>query len=211
MGEQATAARLRLAEIRMRDPFILEADTGKFVLFGTTDGNVWGGPATGFDCYTSNDLKHWEGPIAAFRPPPGFWADTQFWAPEVYALDGRFFMLANFATSSGERPRGVSVLVADSPTGPFQPWSDGPVTPRNQPCLDGTLHIGDDGTSWLVYSRGTEGTAGEAGIRDGEMLRSASPRTCVRQLTSRSSFSGRPLRVGCGRSVSRRGRNRRRA
>ncbi|HKU03177.1 MAG TPA: glycoside hydrolase family 43 protein [Arthrobacter sp.] len=169
MGPMQTDQRLRLDEIRMRDPFILEAAPGEFVLFGTSDGNVWGGPATGFDCYTSSDLEHWEGPIAAFRPPPGFWADTQFWAPEVYALDGRFFMLATLATSTGTRPRGVSVLVADSSTGPFRPWSDGPVTPANQPCLDGTLHVDDDGTRWLVYSRGTEGTAGAAGIRDGEM------------------------------------------
>jgi hypothetical protein len=49
------------------------------VLFGTTDPNLWGGPATGFDCYMSDDLIPWEGPIPAFRPPAGFWADTQFW------------------------------------------------------------------------------------------------------------------------------------
>ena len=169
MRYQETGQHLRLSEIRMRDPFILEAAPGKFVLFGTSDGNVWGGPATGFDCYTSHDLERWDGPIAAFRPPPGFWADTQFWAPEVYALDGRFFMLATLAASSGSRPRGVSVLVSDSPTGPYQPWSDGPVTPPTQPCLDGTLHVDDDGTRWLIYSRGTEGAAGAAGISDGEM------------------------------------------
>lgn len=169
MDHQKTIQRLRLDEIRMRDPFILEAAPGGFVLFGTTDANVWGGPATGFDCYTSRDLEHWDGPFAAFRPPPGFWADTQFWAPEVYALDGRFFMFATLATSTGTRPRGVAVLVSNSPTGPYRPWSDGPVTPPTQPCLDGTLHVADDGTRWLVYSRGTEGTAGAAGIRDGEM------------------------------------------
>ncbi len=45
-----------IGEIRVRDPFILESVPGRFVLFGTTDENLWGGPATGFDCYTSDDL-----------------------------------------------------------------------------------------------------------------------------------------------------------
>ena len=124
----------------MRDPFILEPAPGQFVLYGTTDANLWGGPATGFDCYLSTDLETWQGPVAAFRPPEGFWADTQFWAPEVHPHDGRFFMVATFASSNPTaRVRGVAILVADDPAGPFTPWSDGPVTPVEVPCLDGTL------------------------------------------------------------------------
>ncbi|GIF23049.1 glycosyl hydrolase family 43 [Paractinoplanes tereljensis] len=155
----------------MRDPFILEASPGKFVLYGTTDPNLWGGPATGFDCFISDDLESWDGPLPAFRPPAGFWADTQFWAPEVVGRDGRFFMFATFASADPQAgPRGIQVLVADEATGPFAPWSDGPVTPRDVPCLDGTLHLDDDGTPWLVYSRGAEGIpGGEPGISDGEM------------------------------------------
>jgi beta-xylosidase len=160
---------LRLEDIRMRDPFILEPFPGEFVLFGTTDENVWGGPATGFDCYISDDLEHWHGPIAAFRPPHGFWGDSQYWAPEVHSVNGRFFMLATFATSTGAHPRGVAVLVADHPTGPYEPWSDGPVTPVSEPSLDGTLFVDDGSVPWLVYSRGAEGTPDKAGISDGEM------------------------------------------
>jgi len=202
MGRQETVQRRRLAEIRMRDPFILEAAPGEFVLFGTSDANVWGGPATGFDCFTSHDLEHWDGPIAAFRPPPGFWADTQFWAPEVYSRDRRFFMLATLATSSGARPRGVSVLVSDNPTGPFRPWSDGPVTPPTQPCLDGTLHVADDGTPWLVYSRGAEAAADAPATADGEMwavrlapdLRTAGGKPILLFKASAASWT-RPLRL----------------
>ncbi len=158
------------SDIRMRDPYILQAAPGRFVLCGTTDPNLWGGPATGFDCYTSEDLDTWEGPFPAFRPPADFWADTQFWAPEIVAHDGRFFLFATFAsTDPAAGPRGVQVLVSDDATGPYAPWSDGPVTPRGVPCLDGTLFV-DDGVPWLVYSRGAEGiVGGEPGISDGEM------------------------------------------
>jgi hypothetical protein len=80
-------------------------------------------------------------------------------------------MVAAFASSNPTaRLRGVAILVADDPSGPFRPWSDGPVTPRNVPCLDGTLFFDNESQPWLVYSRGAEGTAaGEPGIADGEM------------------------------------------
>ena len=149
-------APLALGDIRMRDPFVLEAEPGAFVLFGTTDVNVWGGEATGFDCYTSDDLVHWNGPVAAFRPPEEFWSRSQFWAPEVYARAGRWFMIATFL-SAITGTRGIAVLAADAPTGPYAEWSAGPVTPADEPSLDGTLFVDDGGTPWLVYSRGAEG------------------------------------------------------
>ena len=158
----------KLSQIRMRDPFILEPTPGNYVLFGTTDENLWGGPGTGFDCYTSTDFENWERPVAAFRPPMDFWADTQFWAPEVHEYRGRFYMFATFA-SSEPKVRGTAVLVADQPAGPFLPWSEGPVTPRELPCLDGTLFVDEQFQPWIVYSRGAEGTATSPALADGEM------------------------------------------
>jgi hypothetical protein len=43
------------------------------------------------------------------------------------------------------------VLVADGPLGPFTPLSDGPVTPWDWDCLDGTLYVDDDGDPWMVF------------------------------------------------------------
>ena len=37
----------RLGDIRMRDPFILTLASGGFVLYGTTDTNLWGGRILG--------------------------------------------------------------------------------------------------------------------------------------------------------------------
>lgn len=41
--------------------------------------------------------------------------------------------------------RGTQILRADKPEGPFVPLSDGPVTPADWECLDGTLYVAADG------------------------------------------------------------------
>lgn len=141
---------LRLDQIQIRDPFVLSlAQEGVYYLYGSTDTNVWDGPAVGFDCYRSTDLKNWEGPLPAFRPGPEFWADKQFWAPEVHEHLGSYYMFATFK-ADGVR-RGTQVLVSATPQGPFEPHSAGPVTPSDWECLDGTLHIDQHGTPWMVF------------------------------------------------------------
>lgn len=136
-----------LDDIQIRDPYVLRAD-GRYWLFGSTDENIWSGPATGFDTWWSDDLSEWHGPIAAFRPSDDFWSHTEYWAPEVHEHDGGFFMFATF-TAPGAR-RGTQILRAARPEGPYEPWSDGPVTPRAWECLDGTLAFEGD-TPHMVF------------------------------------------------------------
>lgn len=137
---------MKLSEIHIRDPFILP-DAGLYYLYGTRGTTCWG-RADGFDVYTSTDLVEWSGPFPAFTRPEDFWADRNFWAPEVHAYRGHFFMLASF--KSPDRRRGTQILAADTPTGPFLPHSDGPVTPGDWECLDGTLFI-ENGTPYMVF------------------------------------------------------------
>lgn len=47
---------------------------------------------------------------------------------------------------------GTQILKSASPAGPFEIHSDGPVTPRDQECLDGTLYIDSKGTPHMVFS-----------------------------------------------------------
>jgi beta-xylosidase len=141
---------MRLSDIQIRDPFIVPIpEEGAYYLYGTTDTNAWGGPGSGFDTYVSRDLEAWEGPIPAFRPEPGFWGVENFWAPEMHRYRGRCYLFASF--KAPEVCRGTQVLVADGPRGPFRPHSDGPLTPRDWECLDGTLHVDDAGVPWLVF------------------------------------------------------------
>lgn len=150
LSSERSDATVRLSDLRIRDPYVLaDPHSGSYFLYGTTDADPWEGPAVGFDAYRSQDLELWRGPIAAFRPPAGFWGTTQFWAPEVHIHAGRYFMLATFAGPG--RRRGTQVLVADRPEGPFAPWSNGPVTPDDWESLDGTLYTDADSVHWLVF------------------------------------------------------------
>ncbi|WP_321166135.1 glycoside hydrolase family 43 protein [Bacillus sp. FJAT-28004] len=141
---------LNREQIRIRDPFILVNEQEKcYYLYGTTDENVWSDPGTGFDTYKSTDLEKWDGPYPAFRPAPGFWSDHHFWAPEVFIYNNSYYMFASF--KSEDKRRATQVLISDSPLGPFVPLTDKPVTPAAWECLDGTLHIDEDGTPWMVF------------------------------------------------------------
>jgi len=136
--------------IQMRDPFVLREDNeGLYYLFGSTDPDIWKAKGIGFDAYRSKDLVDWEGPFPAFRPDPDFWSDKNYWAPEVHWYGGRYFMFATFKADGV--CRGTQILIADNPLGPFRPHSDGPVTPRDWECLDGTLFVDGDGTPWIVF------------------------------------------------------------
>ncbi len=141
---------LKNSDIHIRDPFVLPVEAEQqYYLYGTTGAEAWTNHATGLDYYTGRDLEHWEGPFPAFRPEAGFWADRNYWAPEVHAFRGKYYMFVTFK-SEGAR-RGTQILAADSPRGPFRPISEGPVTPREWECLDGTLFVDDDDQPWMVF------------------------------------------------------------
>ena len=99
--------------------------------------------------YMGQDLKNWEGPIVCFHNDGSFWADRNYWAPEVHCVNGAFYMFASFKSDS--RRRGTAILRALSPLGPFEPWSEGPVTPEDWECLDGTFYASPDGTPYMVF------------------------------------------------------------
>lgn len=141
----------RLDQIQIRDPFVLrEGDS--YYLFGSTDQDIWRSPGVGFDVYRAQpdgQFTCFDGPFPAFRPPADFWSRTNFWAPEVYRHGGAYYMFATFKPVDGRR--GTAVLRSDAPTGPFLPASDGPVTPRDWECLDGTFYLDPEGQPWMIF------------------------------------------------------------
>lgn len=138
---------MKTEQINIRDPFVLVAENG-YYLYGTRGPDCWG-PADGFDVYFSTDLDEWEGPTVCFRNDGTFWADRNYWAPEVHVWQGAYYMFASF--KHPDRRRGTAILKADRPEGPFVPWSDGPVTPKDWECLDGTFYVSRDGKPYMVF------------------------------------------------------------
>lgn len=139
---------MKLSDIHIRDPFILIFEN-KYYMYGAPGKNAWDGQG-GFLCYVSNDLEEWSEPIKCFTPPENFWADTNFWAPEVHYYNGRFYMFASFYRKDETRMRATQILASDFPQGPFEVWSDEPVTPRDWMCLDGTLYV-ENGTPYMIF------------------------------------------------------------
>jgi arabinan endo-1,5-alpha-L-arabinosidase len=146
-----TIRRVKTDEIHIRDPFVFPyKKENKYYLFGTTFADGCGDKDPIFEVYVSENLEDWEGPYVAFNPPKGFWGVRHYWAPEVFEIDGRFYMFATFKGGIGEH-RGTGILVSDHPAGPYKPHSEGPVTPKHWECLDGTFYEDRNGQRWIVF------------------------------------------------------------
>jgi arabinan endo-1,5-alpha-L-arabinosidase len=136
-------------DIWIRDPFILPVpEEQSYYMYGTT--------GRGFSTYVSADLKEWEGPINVFKPDKDFWGNRDFWAAEVHKYKSKYYM---FCTFGGQQMmRRSQILVADHPSGPFEPLTDQPITPSGWQCLDATLFIDDANKPWTVFCREWEQT-----------------------------------------------------
>lgn len=138
--------KMKFEDIHIRDPFVLVED-GKYYLYGSRGYETWG-KCTGLDVYVSSDLENWSEAYEVFKAPENFWADLNFWAPEVHKYNNEYYMFVSF--KSDDKCRGTQILKANSPMGPFLVHSDGPVTPADWECLDGTFHIEND-VPYMVF------------------------------------------------------------
>jgi len=142
---------INIRDIQIRDPFILnDKENNEFVLYGTTDKDPWN-TGEGFLAYRSHDLEVWKGPYEVFEKTDTFWGVKNFWAPEVWYYKNKYYMFATFCSKEGKR--GTQILVSNSPVGKFKPHSEKMITPETWMCLDGTLHVDQTNTPWLVFCR----------------------------------------------------------
>lgn len=142
---------MKASDFTIRDPFILPWE-GTYYLYASDY-------IHDFIVYTSTDLENWTSPVKVTNLPADFWATRDFWAPEVHYYKGSFYLFASMFSDSHNR--GTQIFRADSPMGPFEPISDGPATPADWMCLDGTLFIEDEKPymvfchEWLQVHNGT--------------------------------------------------------
>lgn len=138
---------MKLTDINIRDPFILkEIDT--YYLYGTRAEN-FGKHTGGFDVYISKDLEDWSNPVICFDSQANGLNREVNWAPEVHKYKNSFYMFATFTQNNGRR--GVYILKAENPAGPFNIYSEGAVTPHEWECLDGTLYVDSEENPYLVF------------------------------------------------------------
>ncbi len=132
---------------RMRDPFVLVED-GVMYAYGTDwvcSKNVIGKLDGG-----------WEEPVSVVDLPENhdivtdkLSPDYSCWAPEVYKYNGEYYMFTTYRQKS-RKTRGCTIFKAESPMGPFKPYSDGIITPEEWDCIDGTLYF-EDGKPYMVF------------------------------------------------------------
>lgn len=134
-------------DINIRDPFVLPYD-GKYYLYGTRGATAWTA-AFGVDVYVSDDLQTWSDPHECFTVTPDFWASKEVWAPEVHIYKDKFYMFVSLRSDT--RNRGTQILRSDSPMGPFLPFTDDAITPKEWLALDGTFYIDKKGDPYIVF------------------------------------------------------------
>lgn len=138
--------------VNFGDPFMLRASDGRYYMYGTSESG-----SNDYCCYSSDDMVNWKNEGVCFAPEADCWAVDCFWAPEVYEIDGKFYMLhsANWRenpTNEGENFR-IGVAVSDKPTGPFRPLMNRPIFDPGYPIIDANLLVAEDGRLYLYYSR----------------------------------------------------------
>jgi GH43 family beta-xylosidase len=129
-------------KLPLADPFILCYEN-KYYAYGTSDPD-------GIVVYTSDDLKYWTRQPNLALHKNNSYADRWFWAPEVYFLNGQFYMYY----SADEH---ICVATSNSPLGPFVQDVQQPMF--EEKGIDNSLFIDDDGTPYLFFVRFTDGNA----------------------------------------------------
>ena len=127
--------------VPLGDPFILLYNN-TYYAYGTN-------AEDGIEVYTSDDLNKWKKEAKLALHKNDTWASRWFWAPEVYHVNGKFYMYF----SADEH---IAVAVSDSPLGPFKQENMKPML-ATEKAIDNSLFIDDDGKAYLFFDRFNDG------------------------------------------------------
>lgn len=114
------------------DPGVLYWD-GVYYMYSTS-------APIGYYVYTSTDMVNWENAGLCMEEAWGIDRSGYYWAPEVIAYNGKFYMIASVDEHIG-------FAIAESPLGPFVPCENW----LFDDSIDGHVFIDDDGTPYLFF------------------------------------------------------------
>ena len=138
------------------DPFVLKTEDG-YQMFAT------GGPI-GFFTWKSNDLVKFERTKALKKVS---WAASDYWAPEVFAWQGKYVMLFTARQRSTGSLR-TGIAFSDTPEGEYKDPLDAPLMDYGYATIDATLTTDAEGNPYLIYVRDISenriGSGGESHI-----------------------------------------------
>lgn len=132
---------MKTNEIRIRDPYVLVHNGCYYMYRSDSEKNVY--------VHKSEDLKNWDEGKTVYTLNGNLWAYKDVWAPEVHFYRGKFYMFVSLLGKNGLR--GTEINICDTPDGVFKPISNGPATPKDKSCIDGTLYVEND-VPYIVYS-----------------------------------------------------------
>ena len=124
------------------DPYIFRYN-GMYYLYVTTSGLT----NYGLRAWKSRDLLNWEqcqgkglplGYVVDDKDENGRYTQNAY-APEVYYINGKFFMIISPGPQAVSEFRGHRILISDSPEGPFEAHTE-----QLDRRIDGSLLIDDD-------------------------------------------------------------------
>jgi len=136
----------RKAIIELADPTIICVDK-KYYLYGT--GGSKGNVDSGFEVYTSSDMKIWRGPVgvrSGYALAKGDVIGTSgFWAPHVFSYNSKLYM----AFTANEQ---IAIAKSDSPYGPFRQDTMRFISGVNKQ-IDPYVFLDEDGKIYLYHVR----------------------------------------------------------
>ena len=99
-----------------------------------------------FPLLHSTDLVTWRHAGSVFQSPPS-WSAGSYWAPEIVADGGRFFVYYTARKKDG--PLCVAVADADAPGGPYT--DRGPLVCQEAGSIDGAAVTDENGQRYLTW------------------------------------------------------------
>lgn len=159
-----------LKAVPLADPHVY-VENGKYYIVGTSDrdNNV-------IDCYVTEDFVKYTKHLAIYDPAnfDGWEAEkAAIYAPELYCFDGVYYMY--YSAIDGDGIRRNSVVVADTPLGPYRPLQNDKVDGLAEPIfldknksfgvLDITIFVDDDGQMYMYYSVATNDNQHIVGVK----------------------------------------------
>ena len=146
-----------LKDVPLPDPYVYAEDDTYYIV-GTSDRNN-----NVVDCYITSDFINYEVREGIYDPSLyNGWEndDPQVYAPEIYLVDGVYYMY--YSANDKDNIRRCSVVVADTPMGPYKPLVNREVDGLRNPlfvnetypktrALDTTIFTDDDGKMYMYY------------------------------------------------------------